>query len=88
MGNANSGRREKPFLEALNMELKDGGKDHRKLRAIAKQLIAKAEAGEAWAVVEFANRLDGKPRQEADVDVTGSLTVQILRMAAEGTEKP
>ncbi len=74
-GNANSGRREKPFAEALMMELKAAGKDSRKLRSIASQLIAKAEAGEGWAIQVLADRLDGRPAQQVALehDVTGDL---------------
>lgn len=49
------------------MELKAEGKDMPKLRSIARQLIDKASEGEGWALVEFANRLDGKPRQAIEV---------------------
>lgn len=82
MGNLNSGRREQPFLEALRMEL-GGTRDLKRLRTIAKRLIAKAEDGEPWAVLELANRLDGKPRQVVDVDaeIAASLTVQIIKLA-------
>lgn len=63
-GNANSGRREKPFLEALMMELKAAGKDSKKLREIAKQLIDKAASGDIAAILAFADRMDGKPAQQ------------------------
>ncbi len=62
-GNANSGRREKPFLEALRMELAAAGPDHKKLRLLARRLIEKAEDGEGWALKEFADRIDGKVPQ-------------------------
>ena len=62
-GNANSGRREKPFLEALRMELLAAGDDRRALRSIARQLITKAEEGDMQAIKEFADRLDGKVPQ-------------------------
>lgn len=71
-GNANSGRREKPFLDALRMELAAAGKDHKALRAIARQLIAKAEEGDMMAIREFADRLDGKPMQAIEATVTNS----------------
>lgn len=84
MGNANSGpKREKPFLEALNMELKAGGKDHKALRAIAAQLIAKAIEGDTPSIVEIANRMDGKPTVQVDATVDGQVTIQVLRLAAE-----
>lgn len=63
-GNANSGRRqEKPFADALRMELAAAGEDHKKLRAIAKKLIDKAEEGDMQAIQMLADRTDGKPAQ-------------------------
>ena len=67
-GNNNSGRRsgerpEKPFLEALRMEISESATDHKKLRRIAKVLLARCEAGDMAAIKELADRLDGKPTQ-------------------------
>lgn len=74
-GNANSGRRaEKPFADALRMELAAAGDDHKALRNIAKQLIAKAEEGDLAAMKELADRTDGKPRQQLDVEANISLS--------------
>lgn len=68
MGNANSGpKREKPFLEALRMELLAAGTNHKALRSIARQLINKASEGDMQAIIEFANRMDGKPMQAVEV---------------------
>ena len=39
------------------------------LAKIAKVLVDKAEAGEAWAIQEVANRFDGRPAQA--VQLTG-----------------
>lgn len=69
-GNKNSGRREKPFAEAIRMELAAAGKDHKQLRVIARKLIEKASSGDMQAIVEFANRTDGKPSQQVDIDAT------------------
>ncbi len=68
-----TGRRSpKPFIDALNMELKSVGDDHKALRRIARALLAKANEGEGWAVKEIADRLDGKVPQavigDADED--------------------
>jgi hypothetical protein len=64
-GNANSGRKaEKPFADALRVELAALGDDKKGLRNIAKQLIAKATAGEMQAIQELANRTDGKVAQQ------------------------
>ncbi len=70
-GNENSGRREKPFLNALMLELKAAGSDMPRLRSIAKQLIEKADTGDMQAIKEFADRLDGKPAQAIMDDETG-----------------
>lgn len=68
-GNANSGpKREKPFLQALNMELKAAGTDHKALRAIAAQLIAKATDGDMQAIIALADRTDGRPTQQLSGD--------------------
>ena len=74
---ANPGGRPKtrPFYDALNMEIKAAGKDHKKLRKIAKKLLDEAEKGELSAIREVADRLDGKPTQ--GVDHSGSFTVNI-----------
>lgn len=86
MGNANSGpKREKPFLQALEMELKAGGKDHKALRAIARQLIDKATAGDTASIIEVANRTDGKPTVQVDATLDGSVTIQVLRLADHPT---
>ncbi len=82
-GNANSGpKREKPFLNALNMELAAGGKDHKALRAIARQLIAKATDGDLPSIIELANRTDGRPAQAIMDDETGGQIQIILKQFA------
>lgn len=63
-GNENSGRRaEKPFRDALRMQLKEAGEDHKALRIIAAKLIEMAQAGDMQAIKELADRTDGKPAQ-------------------------
>lgn len=60
-GNANSGRRqEKPFRDALRMEIAARGEDSRALRAVANKLLDLALVGEQWAVRELLDRVDGK----------------------------
>lgn len=62
-GNANSGRKaEKPFRDALRMELAAVGDDHKALRQIARNLIALAmdDGGKLDAIKELADRSDGK----------------------------
>jgi len=63
-GNANSGRRqEKPFRDALRMELAAAGADNKALRAIAARLIESAMEGKLDAIKELADRSDGRVPQ-------------------------
>lgn len=64
-GNSNSGRKaEKPFRDALRMELAAIGEDHKALRAIARKLIESAMTeGKLDAIKELADRTDGKVPQ-------------------------
>jgi phage I-like protein len=56
-------QRDKPYREALRMELAAAGDDMKELREIAKAHIAKCKEGDLQAIKEFADRLDGKPTQ-------------------------
>lgn len=69
-GNANSGRREKPFGQALRMEIAAAGEDLKALRVVAKMLLAKAQEGDLQAIKELADRTDGKAVQQLDAAVT------------------
>jgi hypothetical protein len=66
------GRRvsDKPFLKALNMEIAAAGENHKALREIAANVLKMAKEGDMRAVEFVADRLDGKPVQKTDVDVT------------------
>jgi len=65
MANPRGQQRDKPFRDALRMELAALGEDHKALRAIARNLIADAQKPENAlpAIKEIADRLDGKPAQ-------------------------
>lgn len=60
---------EKPFADALRMEIAAAGADHKKLRSIARALLSKAEEGDLQAIQQVADRLDGKPAQESTVTI-------------------
>lgn len=71
-GNPGGRKSDKPFAEALRMELAKAGDDHKALRAIAKNLIdlaQKSELAALPAINAIADRLDGKPAQESTVTI-------------------
>lgn len=62
-GNPKGRRQEKPFADALRMELLAAGEDHKALRLVARKLIQCAQDGDGWAVKELLDRTDGKVPQ-------------------------
>jgi hypothetical protein len=63
-GNKYGGARKvKPFRDALMMEIKAAGDDHKALRKIAAALLAKAANGDVPAINSLADRTDGKVAQ-------------------------
>jgi hypothetical protein len=71
---------EKPFGVALRMELAAAGDSHRELRLIARNLINLARTGEPGAlqaIREIADRLDGKPKQEAEVTLSKTIAREL-----------
>jgi len=88
-GNKNSGkRRDAMFFNALNMALKDEKTNPQALRKVANKLIREAQKGEAWAIKELADRLDGKPAQMIVGDEEQPLTLigKIERVIVENVE--
>lgn len=68
-GNPGGRPKDKPYAEALRMELAAAGDDRKELRAIARAHIDAAKAGDLQAINALADRLDGKPVQESTVTV-------------------
>lgn len=67
-GNPGGTIREKKFLAALERAVaQDSGV---KLRQAADKLLDCAALGEPWAIQQLADRLDGKPTQQVDMNVT------------------
>lgn len=69
-GNPLGRKSEKPFADALRMELAAAGDNHKALRAIARNLIVLAQVPDKDAMPSInaiADRLDGKPAQESTV---------------------
>jgi hypothetical protein len=60
---AGSENKDKPFREALRMEIAAAGEDHKALRSVARALLDKGRDGDVPAIKEIADRLDGKVPQ-------------------------
>jgi hypothetical protein len=63
---AGSQNKDKPFRDALRMELAEAGENHKALRGIARNLITlagKEDPSAMAAIKEIADRMDGKPAQ-------------------------
>ncbi len=56
-------QRDKPFRDALRIELAAIGEDSKALRSIARSLIAAATEGKMDAIKEIGDRMDGKVAQ-------------------------
>lgn len=76
-GNPDGAKRQRRFLAALERALL--ADDGRRLRDAADKLLDLAAAGEPWAIMALADRLDGKPSQQIMADVEGgSVTFAVI----------
>jgi hypothetical protein len=66
IANPNGVKREKQFLDNLKRAIAQDNAV--RLRAAAERVLDMAAAGEPWAVNFLADRLDGKPVQQVDVE--------------------
>lgn len=66
-GNQN-GKKGKLFYDALRLALVQ--EDRKSLRKITDKLIKAAEEGDAWAVKEIMDRMDGKPVNTTELSNT------------------
>lgn len=89
-GNPTGSRDRFSFLNALNRAIaQDDGK---RLRDAAEQLLTLAAEGEAWAIRELADRLDGKPKESVNVNVSERPVeelsdAELLAIAAERSRR-
>jgi hypothetical protein len=82
--------RQKPFADALRMEICTGN-DPRHLRAIARKLIEMAEGGDLQAIKEVGDRLDGKCAQvieRGDVPVEALSDRELFAISRGGSHEP
>ena len=63
-GNQNA-KKGKLFYDALRIALVQ--EDRKSLRKITDKLVKAAEEGDAWAVKEIMDRMDGKPVQSTEI---------------------
>ena len=76
-GNPQGRAIEKPFADALRMEIKAAGDNHKKLREIASKLLDKAADGDMQAINCLADRLDGRPAQALEVNTPASFVIRV-----------
>lgn len=77
MANPRGQQRDKPFRDALRMELAAIGDDSKALRMIARSLIAAASEGKMDAIKEIGDRLDGKPAQAIENGEDGDFAIAV-----------
>lgn len=80
LGNKN-GTKNRPWAEAVNRALL--AEDGKKLRALADKLIDKALEGDVAALKEIGDRVDGKPIQAIQGEVTGDLILRVTEKDAK-----
>jgi hypothetical protein len=71
---------QRPFADALRLEIAAAGNNQRVLRAIARNLLFLAQQPEMTAlpaIREIADRLDGKPKQEAEVTLRQAIAREL-----------
>jgi hypothetical protein len=74
------GRKDRPFNEALRLEIAAAGPNQRVLRAIARNLLSLAQVPDMAAlpaIREIADRTDGKARQTTDVTLRNALAREL-----------
>lgn len=73
LGNDNA-KKGKMFYDTLRLILVQN--DQRKLRNISDKLVEAAEKGEAWAIKEIMDRMDGKPVAVQEIQGPGGLELK------------
>jgi len=76
--NTNSSKNNRLWAETIKRAVTQS--DSERLRRIAEALLTKAEDGDMSAIKELGDRLDGKPNQTVDSNITGELLIgEIVR---------
>lgn len=74
---AGSQNKDKPFRDALRMEIAAAGDDRKALRLVAQALISKAMMGDVQAIKEVGDRLDGKVAQTVSGDEESPFKLEV-----------
>ena len=82
IGNDNA-TKSKPWRNALDRAIKQD--DGKRLRAAAEKLLDEAAKGEAWAVKELGDRIDGKSVQPIEGSVDATLQVTVKQFTLPGS---
>jgi len=88
IGNQN-GKKGKLFYDQLRVALVQ--EDKRRLRTIAEKLVKAAENGDAWAIKEIIDRVDGKAIQATEIsgvdgaDLANLQTINIVLRKPDGS---
>jgi len=88
IGNQN-GKKGKLFYDQLRVALIQ--EDKRRLRTIAEKLVKAAENGDAWAIKEIIDRVDGKAIQATEIsgvdgaDLANLQTINIVLKKPDGS---
>jgi len=80
-GDPNINRKGRPkkgnsFAEILRQVGEEEVQGMSKTEAISRKLWAEASKGEAWAIREIMDRIDGKPTQKVESTVDNTINVQ------------
>lgn len=86
-GNPDGARKEKKFFAALSRAIIQ--EDGKRVREAAEQLLTLAAAGEAWAIKELRDTLDGKPAQTiaGDPDAPPAFVAVVERRIIDANSK-
>ena len=88
IGNQN-GKKGKLFYDQLRVALVQ--EDKKRLRTIAEKLVKAAENGDAWAIKEIIDRVDGKAIQATEIsgvdgaDLANLQTINIVLRKPDGS---
>lgn len=86
-GNPDGAKKHKVFYAALNRAITQ--EDGKRVREAAEKLLDLAAAGEAWAIKELRDTLDGKPAQTIAGDEDNPITLisRIERVIVDAANK-